>query len=482
MQANSSIAALDAARLLGSWRGTGPGYAALAWALRSLILDGRLPLRARLPSERDLAAALGVSRTTTTAAYDLLRGEGYVESRRGSGSRIALPTGGSVDRELAAPSEEPGSAGSIDLTIAALPAPGAMMEAVTGATRDLAGHLGSSGYGPVGLRSLRRAIARHYAARGLPTDEDGIVVTSGAQHALALLLDVLAVPGDPVLVESPSYPNAFEAMRRAGVRFVPAPMRDDGWDVEMVAARFREAAPRIAYMIPDFQNPTGFLMEDGQRAAVVAAAERAGAHLVVDETFVQLDLEPRGSMPEPVAARDPDGRVVTVGSMSKAYWGGLRVGWIRCVPTLARRLARARAAVDLATPVFEQLVAEHLLRASTAVLAERRALLLERRDALATALRREVPTWRFTVPRGGLCLWVELDRPEADALAEAAEPEGVRIVPGPIFGVDGTLDRWVRLPYTQPPEVLGEAVRRLAAARRRLHLGARRDPAPGLIA
>src|SRR6266511_499000 len=235
VQANSSIAALDAARLLGSWRGTGPGYAALAWALRSLILDGRLPLRARLPSERDLAAALGVSRTTTTAAYDLLRGEGYVESRRGSGSRIALPTGGSVDRELAAPSEEPGSAGSIDLTIAALPAPGAMMEAVGGATRDLAGHLGSSGYGPVGLRSLRRAIARHYAARGLPTDEDGIVVTSGAQHALALLLDVLAVPGDPVLVESPSYPNAFEAMRRAGVRFVPAPMRDDGWDVEMVA-------------------------------------------------------------------------------------------------------------------------------------------------------------------------------------------------------------------------------------------------------
>src|SRR6266511_387408 len=373
MEPRPLMAGGELRRLLGAWRGPGPGYAALAGSLRSLVLDGRLPVRARLPSERELAGALGVSRTTTAAAYDLLRGEGFVESRRGSGSRVALPTGGAVDRELGAASAAEAN-DAIDMTIAALPAPGATMEAVGRATRDLAGRLGGTGYERRGLASFRRAIVGHFEQRGLPTDPDQVVVTAGAQHALALLLDVLVAPGDPVLVEVPSYPNAFEAMRRAGVRFLPAPMADRGWDVETIAARFREGVPRLAYLIPDFQNPTGFLMGDAERAAVVAAAARAGTHVVVDETFA--------------------------------------------------------------------------------------------------ALGRELPGWRFTVPRGGLCLWAELERPEAEALAEAAQAEGVRIVPGPTFGVGGTLDRRVRLPFTQPPDRLEEAVTRLAAAECRLRAGA----------
>jgi DNA-binding transcriptional MocR family regulator len=468
VETREMVTGADLRRRLGTWQGPGPGYAALAAALRSLVLDGRLPVRARLPSERELAVALGVSRTTTAAAYDLLRGEGFVESRRGSGSRVALPTGGAVDRELGA--APPATTDAIDLTIAALPAPGATMEAVARATRDLAGHLGGTGYEPRGLASFRRAVAGHFEARGVVTDPDQIVVTAGAQHALALLLDVLVAPGDPVLVEIPTYPNALEAMRRAGVRFLPAPMGDAGWDVESVAARFREGVPRLAYLIPDFQNPTGFLMDDAQRAEVVAAAARAGTHLVVDETFAPLDLEPWQRMPAPTAAQD-DG-VITIGSMSKAFWGGLRVGWIRCVEPLARRLSGARAALDLASPALGQLVAQHLLGVSGAVLSERRALLTERRDALVAALRRELPAWRAAVPRGGLCLWAELERPEAEALAEAAEAEGVRIVPGPTFGLGGTLGRRVRLPFTQPPDRLEEAVSRLAAAERRLRAGA----------
>jgi DNA-binding transcriptional MocR family regulator len=158
------------------------------------------------------------------------------------------------------------------------------------------------------------------------------------------------------------------------------------------------------------------------------------------------------------------------------------VGWIRCGAPLARRLARARAGIDLATPVLEQLVATHLLRASEAVLAERRALLTERRKALVSALERVLPAWRFTEPRGGLCLWAELERPEAEALADAAAAEGVRIIPGPVFSVDRTLDRRVRLPFTQPPGALDDAVVRLAAAERRLRLGARRPPVGDLIA
>src|SRR6266496_6836243 len=110
MEPRQVVTGGDLQYLLGAWQGPGPGYAALAGALRSLVLDGTLPVRGRLPSERELAAALGVSRTTTAAAYDRLRGEGFVESRRGSGSRVALPTGGAVDRELGASPASPASA------------------------------------------------------------------------------------------------------------------------------------------------------------------------------------------------------------------------------------------------------------------------------------------------------------------------------------------------------------------------------------
>src|SRR4051794_24922635 len=419
MEGRSSVPGTELARLLGAWEGPGPGYAALAAALRSLVLDGRLPLRARLPSERELAVTLGVSRTTTTAAYDLLRGEGYLESRRGSGSRVALPTGGAAERELVLASRQGERPDAIDMSIAAMPAPGAMVEAVERATRDLAGHLGSTGYDPTGLPSLRASVAGHFAERGVPTTVDQVVITSGAQHALTLLLDVLLAPGDPALVEVPSYPNALAAFRRAGARFVPAPIGPHGWDLDAMGGLFRDHEPRIAYLLPDFQNPTGFLMDDDERAALLRAAGRASAHVVVDETFALLDLEPWRPRPRPAAAHDRDGRVITVGSMSKSFWGGLRVGWIRCSPPLARRLARARAAIDLATPVLEQLVAEHLLRDSAAVLDERRRLLSERRDVLAAALRRDLPAWSFRVPRGGLCLWAELERPEVEDLAAA---------------------------------------------------------------
>jgi DNA-binding transcriptional MocR family regulator len=214
---------------------------------------------------------------------------------------------------------------------------------------------------------------------------------------------------------------------------------------------------------------------------LVGAAERSGAHLFIDETFTHLDLEPWREMPGPVARHDRDGRVVTIGSMSKAYWGGLRIGWIRCVAPLARRLARARVGVDLATPVLEQLVAQHLLGAGDDVLAERRSLLTERRDVLAAALRRTLPTWRCTVPRGGLCLWVDVGRAGAQSLTEAAEAEGVRLIPGTTFSATGALDNRVRLPFTQPPDVLESAATRLAAAERRRSLAAGPGGEPALV-
>jgi DNA-binding transcriptional MocR family regulator len=447
-----------------------PYYAALARAVRGLVLDGGLPPRVRLPAERDLAGALGVSRTTVTAAYDALRAEGFLESRQGAGSWTALPLGG-----MPAPgSPHAGPLGAahawsqadaIDLTCAAPGAPGVFQEAVEAAVAELPRYSTGPGYEVAGLAPVREAIAERYRARGLPTRPDQIVVTTGAQHALSLLLQTLGQPGDAVLVERPTYPHALDAIRHRGMRLIPVGV-NDRWDVELIGSSLRQAAVRLAYVIPDFQNPTGHLMADDERAALVAAAHRADTLLIADETFADLAID--GPLPphRPLAAHDPGGRVISVGSAAKLLWGGLRIGWIRTTAPLARKLMLARAAVDIASPVLDQLIVGELLRRVDGIRAQRAHELRERRDALAAALTELLPDWRFTLPAGGMSLWARLPAPVATPLTDAAARCGVRIVPGPVFGVDGVLEDYVRLPYVLPAPVLREAVERLAPAYR----------------
>ncbi len=447
-------------RLLGAWRSSGPGYVALAGALRLLVLDGRLPLRTRLPGERELAAALGVSRTTATAAYARLRDEGFLASRRGSGSWTCLP----ADRRAApAPDAPPAGAGEIDLATAATAAPeGALHHALAAAVAELPRHLPGTGYDALGLPVLRAAIAAHLTRRGAATAPEQVLVTAGAQHALTLLLRVLARPGDRVLVEHPTYPNALDAIRAIGARPVAVALRPDGWDLEMHAATLRQGAPRLAYVIPDHQNPTGLTLPDGDRADLVDLARATRTPLIVDETIAEVSLGPDAGA-TPMAAYDRTGdTVIAIGSMSKAFWAGLRIGWIRASPTLVQRLALARATVDVSSPVVEQLVATELLADPDAVLVPQRAALRERRDALAAALRATLPGWHFRLPPGGLSLWIELDAPRSSALAAAASQHGLHLAAGPRFGVDGAFERFLRIPYTLAAADLVEAVERIA--------------------
>ncbi len=456
--ASRSINAPGLARLLGGPPAGRPLSTALAGGLRALVLDGRLPPHTRLPAERDLAAALGLSRTTVTSAYDLLRAEGYVASRRGAGSWTAPPPG----RTMPARHRPAGDAALIDLACATPPAPCGFDESVAAAVAELPRYTGGPGYESLGLPVLRAAVADRYTARGVPTLPDQILVTTGAQHALCLVLQALARPGDAVLVESPTYPHALDALRRAGTRLVPAGV-NGGWDLDLIAAGMRQAAVRLAYVVPDFQNPTGRLMDDAGRAALVAAARDTGAYLVVDETFAELAIDDL-ARPRPVAGHDTDGRVISIGSAAKVLWGGLRIGWIRATRALVRRLAEARETVDLASPVLEQLIVADLLGRMDDVVADRRAVLGEHRTALAGALRRACPGWEFTPPPGGLSLWVRLPGVSSTALAAAAPAHGLHVVPGTAFGVDGVLDDHLRVPFVLPPETLRDAADRLAAA------------------
>lgn len=446
--------------LLGSALDRSPAYLGLADGLRMLVSDGRIAPGTRLPSERELTLELGVSRTTVSRAYAVLRDRGFLSSRRGSGSVLVLPSprGGSKD-SLLSPGDAP--ADSIDLSCAAASAPPGMATAYETAVARLPSYLGGTGYFPSGVPELKEAIALRYTERGLHTTADQIVVTCGALAATAVVARSLTSVGDRVLVESPSYPNALATLTRSGARVVGAGVDPDGWDVEAWATTIREVSPRAAYLIPDFQNPSGRLMAEEQRAAIGAALRRSHTVAVVDETLAEMVLDDQ-EMPRPMAAFAPD--AVTVGSASKAFWGGLRIGWIRAPHAQVGALVSSRLSLDLGAPLLEQLVLLELLQDPEVVLAHHRDRLRESRDALALSLRDALPDWRFLVPRGGLALWCELPEAASSALSGHAERRGLLLPPGPSFAPEGGLERFVRLPYTHAPEVLAEAVARLAPA------------------
>lgn len=462
------ISARSFARLLGDWRPPdGRGLAdALADQVRLLVLDGRLPLEIRVPAERELATAIEVSRTTVAAAYDTLRDAQVLHSRRGAGSWTRLPA--ELDRSVAlSPFSPYGDRTLFDLAHAALPAPPSELRRAAGAAvGDLDAHLAGHGYDLLGQPGLRTAIADRFTARGLPTGPDQVLVTAGAQHAIALALRALVRPGDRVLVEHPTYPNALTALAAAGARAVPVPMGPEPspWDVDLLTAAVRDAGPRLAYLIPDFQNPTGALLDAAGRERLVDLARRTGTPLVIDETLAELNLDGPGGRPVAAHGAADSPLVLTVGSVSKVFWGGLRIGWIRSSAATVRRLAALRASMDLGGPALEQLVVARLLADVDPVVAARRVELTAARDHLLGRLGQVFPQWSPSRPGGGLSLWIELDAAVSSRLTVAARRHDVLLAAGPRFGVDGAFERYLRLPYTLRRDRMDAAVDRLALA------------------
>ncbi|MFC0483390.1 MocR-like transcription factor YczR [Pseudarthrobacter scleromae] len=491
----SSLTASGLSRLLGEWNaGATPGYRELADVVRLLVLDGRVALDTALPSERALSEALGVSRTMVTAAYGLLREQGFLTGGQGSRSRTRIPrltpagttlfTGPARnDPALTAPGLA-APEGLIDLAYASLPASGEVVHrAFAAALTELPALLPGFGYDALGLLPLREAVAARYTAAGAPTTAGQIMVTSGAQHALNIILRALAGRQDRVLVEHPSYPNALDAIRAAGCRPVPVAFSAgpgtgtrgagaDGaragaaqaWDMATLQAVLQQQRPRLAYAVPDFHNPTGQLMPDIQRRHLVRAAAAAGTVLVVDETLRDLNLD--GAVTAPVAAFSP--AVVTIGSLSKSHWGGLRTGWIRASEDLVQRFAAARTSLDLGGPLMEQLAAAHLVRALDEPLPARIAALRDSRAALLELLAGHLPEWETAYPSGGLSAWCRLPAPISTALTVIAPDFGIRLAAGPRFGIGGAFERYLRVPFTLPPDKLEAAVLALRSAQDRL--------------
>jgi DNA-binding transcriptional MocR family regulator len=471
-----ALTARHLAALLASWRDVaGVSYLRLAETIRLLVLDGRIPLHSQLPAERELAAALGISRTTVSAAYGALRDTGYLRSRRGTRSWTTLPASERALPGALAPASDPNV---LDLAHAALPAPAAAIRtALAEAATELDRHLVGHGYDLRGLPELRAALAAYYSAAGLPTTPEHILVTHGAQHGLALVLRLHVGPGDRVLVEHPTYPNALDGIRRAGGRLLPVAMDGKrGWDVAMLEATVRQGAPRLAYLVPDFQNPTGHLMPVEVREHVGELLRRTRTPVVIDETLRDLPLV--GTvMPPPFAAVAEAADVISLGSTGKSFWGGLRVGWLRADPETITRLAGVRPSIDLGNPVLEQLVVLSLF-GSRAVMESRQQAITQGRTHLMRLLDEHLPDLRYRPPEGGLCLWAELQEPISSRLAVAAEQHGLGLAAGPRFGVEAAFERFLRIPYTLREDRLELAIERLAAAYRSV-LGRRPAAGPG---
>ncbi|MFK4850500.1 PLP-dependent aminotransferase family protein [Microbacterium sp. ZW T6_19] len=430
----------------------GATAAALAEHIRALILDGRLTVGERLPSERSLALELRRSRSTMTRTYDLLEEGGYVSRLHGGGTRVALPYArgsASADHDDSA----------IDLSIASMDSTPGLYDATVRSLPRLAALRATSGYSLRGMPELREAVAQRFVQRGVDTDPDEIIITSGALNALHLVLATVGRRGERALVEQPTFPHALEALRHHGYRLLPTPVDGHGWDQGHLTDILLRSRPHVAYLIPDFHNPTGATLSDPERVRIATTARSSGTRLVVDETTTELDID-RGWSPLPMAAYSPS--VITVGSMSKIAWGGMRIGWIRAERSLIERLLAVRPSFELGTALLEQCIAVDLLEDMPALSAHVRSRLHAGRAAAAAGLE----TIGLAMPptHGGLSAWVDLEAPISTTLSLAAREHGLILPPGPRFSTGGVLERRVRIPITLTPDRMSEAMSRLRRA------------------
>jgi DNA-binding transcriptional MocR family regulator len=452
---------IEVGERLGRWSaGRGPLHVLLSAQLRRLIDEGELPPGELLPPDRALASALAVGRSTVVAAYDLLRRDGRIVRRQGSGTRVAGAEPAGRRQTTAAPIFlnllDPRD-GVIPLACAAPDTPPPeLADAYARIVPRLAATCGDIGYYPAGHPVLRRAIAERYARRCVRTGPERILVTNGAQQALSLLARALVTPGDRVLVEAPTYPGALEAFRdQAGV-LQALPIGLSGFKA---AARRRR--PALAYVISSFHNPTGSVLSPLARRALAETAVAAGVPLIDDEVLADLGF-PEEEAPPPLAAYADT--VISVGSLSKVIWGGLRIGWVRAPEPLIARLARLLAVHDLGGNIPGQLAAAELLprldRLAQRWAAERET----RHDHLRTELARYLPDWDAPPVRGGQTLWVRLPRGDGTSFAQTALRYRVAILPGTGLDASGRSEDYLRIHFLAAPGDLTEAARRLGAA------------------
>lgn len=333
-------------------------------------------------------------------------------------------------------------------------------------------------YGPTeGFAELRGFIAAQMASESIPLGPEAVLITNGSQQALDLLSKLFLNPGDEVIVELPGYVGGIGAFLNYQARPLGIPVDAEGLQVDrladLLAKRRRTCGPipKLAYVVPNFQNPTGVTLSLDRRRALVELAVEFGFLIIEDNPYGEIRFE--GSAVPHIKSFDPDGHVVYLGSYSKSFLPGFRLGWVAADPAVTAKLVVAKQATDLCSGSFGQRVICECLRrgvlpAHTAGLVE---LYRGKRDTMLAALAAHFPTGvAWTRPAGGFFIWVTLP-PGVDAAALlplAVAEEGVAYVSGGAFHVDGSGKNTLRLAYSQADEArIEEGIARLGRFLRR---------------
>jgi 2-aminoadipate transaminase len=430
-----------------------PLYRTIADAIIRDIRRGRHLEGERLPASRDLARALEVNRATVHQALQILKREGWIETNKGGGTRVARRSSAGpvlgpapawdriasslLSRILAEPPPLEPAAAPYDLSRLAPDERDFPAAAFAALLADVARDGSLLAYGsPFGYRPLRETLAERLAKRGIPADPDALLIVNGAQQGLDLITRALVDPGDPVVVETPSYAGALSLFRAHRARLLGVALDGEG----LVPAAFERALlekPKFVYTIPDFQNPTGLLCSPPRRAEIARLAAAAGV-LLVEDAF-DADLLVEGELPPPFAAFAP-GHVIHLGTISKALFPGVRVGWISGPKEFVHRLAALKRVGELTSPpVLQAALNLFLVRGDYERHLVRMRSRLKNRLALAhrTILSRFPIGTRALKPSGGYVLWVELPLGVSGrALAAAAREKGVLLSAGADFQPD----------------------------------------------
>jgi DNA-binding transcriptional MocR family regulator len=314
-----------------------------------------------------------------------------------------------------------------------------------------------------GLPELRGYLAAE--AGGGQLTEQNVLIASGGQAALSAVFRHLCAPGDPLIVESPTYVGALAAARAAGLVLVPVPGDADGVLPDALADAFARTGSRLAYLQPRYANPHGSVLAPDRREPVLLAAARAGAFLLEDDWMRDFDLD--APSPLPLISQDDDGHVIYLRSVSKPIAAGLRVSGLAARGPILARLRRGRISDDLfVAPMLQQIALDVLTAPGwPRHLAAARRRLRERRDTLVGAIAEQLPACRLDlIPGGGMHLWLRLPDGYVDAdVTEAAAARGVAINPGRASFPAEPPAPYLRLSYAgEEPAALRQAVGILA--------------------
>jgi DNA-binding transcriptional MocR family regulator len=455
-------------RLLGDWRKSGMLVAdCLAESINELIVSGILPEGAVMPPQRALAHELGISRATVSQCYDQLCDDDLLVSRQGSGSRIRRrgarsPKSAAIEGRLSTFTDERGD--EVDLSSGALGGLSMVSAEIASLEPNEIGQIVSQdGYYPTGLPVLKEALAQYLSEASLPTSVDQILITSGAQQATWLIAHTLIGSGDLIVVEDPSYRGALEAFRACGAHLLAVPLTSEGIDTEHLEHLVRRERPQMVYWQPTVHNPTGQSASRVTKEAVAKLQEHYSLTVVEDGSSNDLIHEEGRTPPTPFARYSTGGETLTVGTASKLFWGGLRVGWIRAHPSTIRRLSEAKRSLDLGGAPIDQLVVARLLPHAHVARKLRARQLGENLRIVGDLFARDFKNWSYPTPAGGTNLWVDV-RADAGTLATRAKQEGVLVVPGSSFSANNSFEKHLKIPIAQQAPVLLEGLKRLHAS------------------